>query len=213
MGNPQNPKPPKIIWLCSWFIPIPQFVSLLWLLPWIISSWCLDLFWSLQEIETIRLSSCYTNKKIRFVNELRCIILYCVSDASVCCLECIKLFNFIHSGFIHSGYFYSVSSSPLLLRARILCRNYTPKRHRQLWVKDLLWVPMWRLERESNPWPFGRKTLTLPMRHTCPTSWWRFVLWTSDGSQMINKFNSLTIVNNFLFTCLSRWEHLFFCWN
>ena len=38
---------------------------------------------------------------------------------------------------IHSGYFYSASSSPLLLRgapcaARILCRNFTPKRHRQL---------------------------------------------------------------------------------
>jgi len=44
--------------------------------------------------------------------------------------------------FIHSGYFYSASSSPLLLRgapdtARILCRSFTPKRHRQLRVKDL----------------------------------------------------------------------------
>src|SRR6218665_1844330 len=39
--------------------------------------------------------------------------------------------------FIHSKYFYSASSSPLLLRgtpgtARILCRIYTPKSHRQL---------------------------------------------------------------------------------
>jgi len=25
-----------------------------------------------------------------------------------------------------------------------------------------------RLERESNPWPFGRKVLTQPMRHSCP---------------------------------------------
>ena len=38
---------------------------------------------------------------------------------------------------IHSGYLYSTSPSPLLLRgapdtARILCRNFTPKRHRQL---------------------------------------------------------------------------------
>jgi len=46
------------------------------------------------------------------------------------------------SSFIHSGYFYSASSSPLLLRsapdkARILCRSITPKRHRQLWAKDL----------------------------------------------------------------------------
>src|SRR6218665_1717447 len=39
--------------------------------------------------------------------------------------------------FIHSGYFYSASSSPLLLRGApdtvlILCRGFTPKRHRQL---------------------------------------------------------------------------------
>src|SRR6218665_3985889 len=47
----------------------------------------------------------------------------------------------IHS-FIYSGYFYSTSSSPLLLigapdTARILSRSCTPKRHRQLRVKDL----------------------------------------------------------------------------
>ena len=79
------------------------------------------------------------------------------------------------SSLIHSGYFYSASSSPLLLRgaldtARILCRNFTPKRHRQLWVKDLSKVPTWRLQRESNPWPFRRKASTLPMHHTCPHS-------------------------------------------
>src|SRR6218665_2726071 len=39
---------------------------------------------------------------------------------------------------VHSGYFYSAFSSPLLLlkgtpdTARILCRSFTPKRHRQL---------------------------------------------------------------------------------
>ena len=75
---------------------------------------------------------------------------------------------------IYSGNFYSVSSSPLLLRsapntARILYRNFTPKRHGKLWVKDLPKVPTWRLERESNPWLFGRKASTLPMRHTRPT--------------------------------------------
>jgi len=64
--------------------------------------------------------------------------------------------------FIHSDYFYNASSSPLLLRsapdtARILCRNFTPKSHRQLWVKDLPKVPTWRLERESNPRPSGWK--------------------------------------------------------
>src|SRR6218665_4043203 len=44
--------------------------------------------------------------------------------------------------FIHSGYLYRASSSPLLLRgvpdtARILCRSFMQKRHRQLRVKDL----------------------------------------------------------------------------
>ena len=69
---------------------------------------------------------------------------------------------------IHSDHFYSASSSPLLLRgapntARILCRNFTPN-----WVKDLPKFPTRRLERESNPWPFGRKASTQPMRHTRP---------------------------------------------
>src|SRR6218665_545896 len=52
---------------------------------------------------------------------------------------------FIHS-FIHSDHFYSASLGPLLLRSapgtvRILCRSFTPKRHRQLRVKDLPKVP------------------------------------------------------------------------
>src|SRR6218665_1200290 len=43
--------------------------------------------------------------------------------------------------FFHLSYFYSTSSNPLLLRgapdtARILCRSFTPKCHRQLRVKD-----------------------------------------------------------------------------
>ena len=54
--------------------------------------------------------------------------------------------SFIHS-FTHSGCFYSASTSPLLLwgaldTSRILCRNFTPKRHRQLWTKDLPKVPI-----------------------------------------------------------------------
>jgi len=58
--------------------------------------------------------------------------------------------GFIHS-FFHSGYFYSTSSSQLLLRgapntARTLCRSFTPKRHRQLRVKDLPKVPIWWLD-------------------------------------------------------------------
>jgi len=51
--------------------------------------------------------------------------------------------------FIHSGYLYSASSSPLLLgsvpdTARILCRSFVPKRHRQLRVKGLPKVPTWQ---------------------------------------------------------------------
>src|SRR6218665_2614384 len=63
--------------------------------------------------------------------------------------------------FIHSGHFYSTTSSPLLLRsapdtARILCRSFTPKCHRQLRVKDLPKIFTWRLERDSNLQPSER---------------------------------------------------------
>src|SRR6218665_2745823 len=78
-----------------------------------------------------------------------------------CALFCVcpALISFFHSfipSFIHLGYFYSAFSSSLLLRgapdtARILCRNFTPKRHRQLLAKDLPKVPTWRQEQESNP--------------------------------------------------------------
>src|SRR6218665_281849 len=39
-------------------------------------------------------------------------------------------------------------SEALSTTARILCRSFTPKRHRQLRVKDLPKVPTWRLERD-----------------------------------------------------------------
>src|SRR6218665_1532219 len=83
-----------------------------------------------------------------------------------------KSFTFIHL-LIHSGYLYRASSSPLLLKSspdtvRILRRGFTPKYHRQLRVKDLPKVPMWWLERESNPRPFGRKVTNLPMSHHVP---------------------------------------------
>jgi len=41
--------------------------------------------------------------------------------------------------------------------------EFTPKRYKQLQVKDLPKVPTWQLERDSNPWPPGRKASTLPM--------------------------------------------------
>src|SRR6218665_2514814 len=81
----------------------------------------------------------------------------------------------IYDAHVHSFrlYFYSTSSSPLLLRgtpdtARILCRSFTLKHHRQLQVKDLPKVPTWWLERDSNPQPFGQNGTNLPMNHHIP---------------------------------------------
>ena len=62
----------------------------------------------------------------------------CISPASFSVKDYFHQYN-IHLEmipFIHSGYFYSASSSPLLLRgapgtARILCRSFMPKHHRQ----------------------------------------------------------------------------------
>ena len=52
-------------------------------------------------------------------------------------LQCTCSSAHFEFSFIHPGYFYSASSIPLPLRgapdtARILCRNFTPKRRRQL---------------------------------------------------------------------------------
>src|SRR6218665_56838 len=81
--------------------------------------------------------------------------------------------KYITRSFIHTGYIYSTSSSPLLHRgapdtARILCRSFTPKRHRQLRVNDLPKVPTCWLEWDSKPRPFGRKALNLPTSHPAP---------------------------------------------
>src|SRR6218665_3835866 len=81
-------------------------------------------------------------------------------------LRIILLDNCYGKHVIHSGYFYSASSNPLLLRgapntARILCRSFMPKHHRQLQAKGMPKVP----ERDSNPQPFGRKASNLPMSH------------------------------------------------
>src|SRR6218665_2282167 len=51
-----------------------------------------------------------------------------------------------------------------------LHRSFTPKRHKKLRVKDLPKVPAWRLERDSNPRPFGRKATNLPMSHDISTT-------------------------------------------
>ena len=67
--------------------------------------------------------------------------------------------NIKHS-FIHSGHFYSAPSSPLPLRgapdySTNTVSEFHAEAHRQLQVKDLPKVLTWRLERESNPRPFG----------------------------------------------------------
>ena len=73
----------------------------------------------------------------------------------------------LRDSFIHSGYFYSASSSPLLLRLQhwYCVRVNTPKCYRQLWVKDLPKVPMWRLEWDLNLRPSGCKAPNLPLSH------------------------------------------------
>ena len=104
--------------------------------------------------------------------------------------------SFVHS-YIHC-FIYSISQAfciaplqePRLLigapdTARILCRNISPKRYRQLWVIYLPKVPTWRIERESNLWPFGRKASTQPKRQHTPKGAWRrplLVRFASDCS-------------------------------
>jgi|SRR6218665_1752882 len=86
----------------------------------------------------------------------------CLAEAAISaklqeCYEQDQGQNMVATTFIHSGYFHCASSSPLRGApgtARILCWNFTPKRHRQLRVKDLPKVPTWQLERDLNPRPF-----------------------------------------------------------
>ena len=73
----------------------------------------------------------------------------------------------------HSGHFYSAPSSPLLIRgapdhSMDTVSEFHAEAHRQLQVKDLPKVPTRRLERESNPRPFGWKLSTQPRRHHVP---------------------------------------------
>ena len=48
--------------------------------------------------------------------------------------------------------------------------NYCNADCRALWARKLLKVPTWRLERDSNPRPFGRKATNLPMSHHAPSN-------------------------------------------
>ena len=73
--------------------------------------------------------------------------------------------------FIHSGYFYRTSFTTWRCSRLQLCHCVgvnTPKCYRQLWVKDLPKVPMWRLEWDSNLRPSGHKASNLPLSHHAP---------------------------------------------
>src|SRR6218665_1880881 len=62
-------------------------------------------------------------------------------------------------------YFVSIFTSQFPFRAPPYGIPGSATGYRQLQVKDLPKVPTWRLERNSNPRPSGRKASTLPMRH------------------------------------------------
>ena len=84
----------------------------------------------------------YTSKCVHIQNYPLCMVFIKTTPWAI--------HSFNHS-FIQAISINSASSSPLLLRgapdtARILCRSFTSKRHRQLRVKDLPRVSMWRLE-------------------------------------------------------------------
>ena len=85
--------------------------------------------------------------------------------------------------FIHSFYFFKTSTTQKRSRhSTDTVPEFHAKRQRQLWVKDLSKVPTWRLERESNPWLFGRKASTLPKRHQVPQRYNVIIalsIWTS----------------------------------
>src|SRR6218665_221999 len=89
-----------------------------------------------------------------------------------CLLESFATYVPQTHSFIHSGYFCSTSSSLLLLRGAPHCGSAsvselinTPKRYRQLRVRDLPKVPTWRLESDSNLRPSGRKASNLLLSH------------------------------------------------
>ena len=117
---------------------------------------------------------------LRAVTQISSSFVHSISSSSLrFVLLSFAALSFSHSfirSFIHSGYFYSASSSPLLLRgapdtAWIPCRSFRPKRHLQLWVKDLPKVPTWRLERDSNPRPLGRKAPNEPFIYHVLYQW------------------------------------------
>ena len=93
----------------------------------------------------------------------------------------------------------TISIAPLQVHycsetARILCRTFTPKRHRQLQVNYLPKVSMWRRDRDSNPRPFGRKATNQPMSHHAP----QFRSSRSVAIKKIGGFRFPEFSNNFV---------------
>ena len=72
-------------------------------------------------------------------------------------VECLNAEHVIHSGYFSPLQVHYYSEALPTQHGYILCRSFAPKRHRQLWVKDLSKVTTWRLERDLNPRPAGRQ--------------------------------------------------------
>src|SRR6218665_1928548 len=110
------------------------------------------------------------------------------------------LANLLHS-FIHSGHFYSAPSSSLLLRgapeySTDTVSEFHAEAHRQLQVKDLPKVSMWRLKRESNPRPSGCKLSSQPRHHHILQAYsYSYFVRNSSGRYRLTKlFHFLNLV-------------------
>src|SRR6218665_1540593 len=105
----------------------------------------------------------YRNNQPRSVDIAR------LNHNQTCCIR-----NLFMKSFIHSEYFCSTFQSQLLLRgapdtARILCRRFTPKHHRQLRVKDLPKVPTWRARAGFKPTTLRTKAIDSTNAPPSPT--------------------------------------------
>src|SRR6218665_2769526 len=84
------------------------------------------------------------------------------------CIHSYNLLAYIHS-FIQAFYIAPIQVRSRQITDSLLCRSFTPKRHRQMRVMDLAKVPKRRLERDSDPRPSSRKASPLPMRQYVST--------------------------------------------
>ena len=85
----------------------------------------------------------------------------------ICIYLCVCLWSiFIHSFRIFIQHLFR--STTTQMRSGHCSTDTVSEFHVQLRVKDLPRVPTRRLERDSNPRPFGRKATNLPISHHAP---------------------------------------------